>query len=311
MLLNKMDKSQILTYLQEVMPGEYGENVPMSKHTSFRIGGPADILVMPSSAAQLQAVVKMVRASALPLTIIGNGSNLLVRDKGIRGVVIKLGTALKEVTVEGEKVKAGAGTLLGALAGQTANLGLSGLEFAAGIPGSLGGAVVMNAGAYDGEIKKVLEAVTVLLPTGEFARLTSAELDLNYRHSIFQTAPYKEYIITGVELALHSKPVAEIKAVIEDYTQRRISKQPLELPSGGSMFKRPPGYFAAALIDEAGLRGFTVGGAQVSTKHTGFVVNVGNATAKDVLSLIKEVQAKIFALKGIKLEPEVRIMGEE
>ena len=300
----------ILAALEELVPGEYVEDASMAQNTSFRIGGPADILVTPSSDAKIAAVLCLVQKHKLPLLVMGNGSNLLVRDKGIRGIVLKT-SGLKEVTREGNNVRAGAGMLLGALAQKTAGWGLSGLEFASGIPGTVGGAVVMNAGAYGGEMVQIIQAVFALTPNGEQVTIPKEKLELSYRHSIFQTDAYKGYIVTGVELLLQSRDIEAIKADIDDYTKRRLTKQPVDLPSAGSMFKRPQGYFAAALIEGAGLKGFTIGGAQVSPKHAGFVVNVGGATAADVIALVKAVQAKVLAAKGVILEPEVKIVGEE
>lgn len=305
-----MDMTQVVLDLEKLMPGEYVENTPMSNHTSFRIGGPADVLVTPTTIDHVAQVVEIAKKHDMPLTVMGNGSNLLVLDKGIRGIVLKLGGGLKEVVRDQELVKAGSGVLLGTLAGQCANWGLSGMEFASGIPGSLGGAVVMNAGAYDGEMKNVIIAVTALSPEGKFVRLTADQLELGYRHSVFQTPKYEGYIVTGVELQFTPKDVESIKAVIADYTNRRLTKQPLDLPSGGSMFRRPKGYFAAALIEEAGLKGFSIGGAQISPKHAGFVVNTGKATAQDVLDLVKAVQEKVLQDKGVQLEMEVRVIGE-
>jgi UDP-N-acetylmuramate dehydrogenase len=305
-----MDKKMILAALEENLPGEYVENASMAQNTSFRIGGPADILVTPTTTDKIVAVLELAKEYKAPLLIMGNGSNLLVRDKGIRGMVLKT-SALREVVRTDTKVTAGAGMLLGALAQKTAAWGLSGLEFASGIPGTVGGAAVMNAGAYGGEMKQVIMAVTAISPTGQLITIPKDKLDLSYRHSIFQTEPYSGYIITSVEFSLIPKAVEEIKAVIDDYTKRRLTKQPVDLPSAGSMFKRPEGYYAAALIEGAGLKGFQVGGAQVSPKHAGFVVNVGGATAADVLALVKAVQAKVLADKGVALEMEVKIIGEE
>jgi len=305
-----MDKTMILAALEEKLAGEYLENASMAQNTSFRIGGPADILVTPTSEEKIAAVLHIVKQYNAPLTVMGNGSNLLVRDKGVRGVVLKT-SALRAVVRDGNKVTAGAGMLLGALAQKTAGWGLSGLEFASGIPGSLGGAVFMNAGAYGGEMKQVIASVTAMTPQGKIVTFPKEKLELSYRHSIFQTQEYSDYIILSAELVFQTKDVQAIKAEIDDYTQRRLTKQPVDLPSAGSMFKRPTGYYAAALIEEAGMKGFKVGGAQVSPKHAGFIVNIGGATAADVLNLVKAVQAKVFAEKGVALEQEVKIIGEE
>ncbi len=294
-------------WLNENMPGCFRENEPMKAHTSFRIGGPADILVIPSDANQLEKVVTEARTEGIPLTIIGNGSNVLVKDKGIRGVVVKLGNALKSMECSGDKLTAEAGVSLAAIANKAAACGLTGLEFAVGIPGSLGGAVFMNAGAYDGEMCKVVAQVTVLTSDGKIEVLSNEDLEFGYRHSSIQD---NGAIIISVEMQLAIGDINEIRAKMADFTNRRTTKQPLDIPNAGSMFRRPPGYYAGTLIEEAGLKGYMVGDAQVSTKHAGFVVNVGNATAADVLRLIGEVQEKVYAHAGVRLEPEVRIYGE-
>lgn len=294
-------------WLNENMPGCFRENEPMKAHTSFRIGGPADILVIPSDANQLEKVVKEARTEGIPLTIIGNGSNVLVKDKGIRGVVVKLGNALRSMECRGDKLNAEAGVSLAAIANKAAACGLTGLEFAVGIPGSLGGAVFMNAGAYDGEMRKVVAQVTVLTVEGKIEVLSNEDLEFGYRHSSIQD---NGAIIISVEMQLAIGDINEIRAKMADFTNRRTTKQPLDIPNAGSMFRRPPGYYAGTLIEEAGLKGYMVGDAQVSTKHAGFVVNVGNATAADVLRLIGEVQDKVYAHAGVRLEPEVRIYGE-
>lgn len=281
---------------------------PMSKHTSFHIGGPADILVQPQSVAELQELLKAAKELEMAVTLIGNGSNLLVRDKGIRGLVIKLGNALKDIAVEGNTITFGSGISLAMAAKKAVSLGLAGMEFASGIPGSIGGAVYMNAGAYDGEMSKVVRRVEVLNLKGEVEVLKAESLDFSYRHSALQNSGL---IVLSVTVELTSAAQADIEAKMADFNERRISKQPLEMPSAGSMFKRPPGFFAGTLIDQSGLKGYTVGGAQVSTKHAGFVVNIGGATAADVLQLIKEVQDKVYAGYGVHLEPEVLVLGEE
>jgi len=283
-------------------------NEIMSKHTSFRIGGPADFLVQPKSTEELLAVLAKAKELKLPVTVIGNGSNLLVRDKGIRGLVVKLGNALTDMVAEGNTLTFGSGVSMAAAGHKAAQLGLTGMEFACGIPGSIGGGVFMNAGAYDGEMCNIVSKVEVLTPEGSVEAMSKEQLDFSYRHSSIQGSGK---LVLSVTVELQTGEQEAILAKMADFSQRRTSKQPLELPSAGSTFKRPQGYFAAALIDEAGLKGYTVGGAQVSTKHAGFVVNTGSATAKDVLQLIKDVQNKIMALKGITLEPEILIIGEE
>ena len=281
---------------------------PMAKHTSFRIGGPADVLAQPGNEAELAELLKRAAHHAVPVTLVGNGSNLLVRDKGIRGLVIKLSNLFSSITVAGNVLTFGSGISLAMASKKAASLSLSGLEFAVGIPGTIGGAVYMNAGAYDGEMAKVVTSVQVMDRQGQSSQLKADELDFSYRHTALQNSGL---IVTSVTVSLQPGEAESIKAKMDDFSQRRIAKQPLELPSAGSMFKRPVGYFAGTLIEQTGLKGYTVGGAQVSTKHAGFVVNVGGATAKDVLQLISDVQSKVFAAHGVRLEPEVLVLGEE
>ena len=239
--------------------------------------------------------------------MIGNGSNLLVGDKGIRGLVIEIGSGMNDIRVEGTKIVAGAGALLSKVANEAAAAGLGGMEFAAGIPGSIGGAVTMNAGAYGGEMKDILESVKVIDPEGMMHILSVEELDLSYRHSCIME---KGGIVVEATIKLEKKPEEEIRAQMADLRNRRVEKQPLEYPSAGSTFKRPEGYFAGKLIMDAGLRGYTVGGAQVSEKHCGFVINHANATAADVRQLMQDVKEKVKEQFGVELEPEVKMIGE-
>lgn len=284
------------------------QDEPMKKHTTFRIGGPADYYAEPDM-SRISKLIEMAKACDMPVTVIGNGSNLLVGDKGIRGLVIGIGKGMSEITAQGNGriITAGAGAILAAVAAKAAEASLSGLEFASGIPGSVGGAVVMNAGAYGGEIKDVLIDATVLTAEGELKTVTRDELDLSYRHSI---VPQKGYIVLSARFMLTPKPQDEIKSYMAELRAKRVEKQPLEYPSAGSTFKRPEGYFAGKLIMDAGLRGYSVGDAQVSQKHCGFVVNKGEATAADVLTLIKDVQETVLKQFGVKLEPEVKMIGE-
>lgn len=299
------------------------QDEPMKKHTTFRIGGPADYYAEPD-VSQISKLIEIAKACDMPVAVIGNGSNLLVGDKGIRGLVIGIGKGLSAIEVteavaqqstaqdftaqgNGRIITAGAGAILAAVAAKAAEASLSGLEFASGIPGSVGGAVVMNAGAYGGEIKDVLIDATVLTAEGELKTVTRAELDLSYRHSI---VPEKGYIVLSARFRLTPKHQDEIKAYMAELRAKRVEKQPLEYPSAGSTFKRPEGYFAGKLIMDAGLRGYSVGDAQVSGKHCGFVVNKGEATAADVLTLIKDVQETVLKQFGVKLEPEVKMIGE-
>lgn len=298
---------RFLEQLTEILPEEQiYRDEPMSRHTTFRIGGKADVLVTPTL-DQIASVMELCRDYQVPVTMIGNGSNLLVGDKGIRGLVIELGRPAEKVNIFEEHMEIGAGTLLSKAANEAAKAGLSGLEFAAGIPGSMGGAVVMNAGAYGGEMKDVIQSVTVLTKEGRQKKLSLSELQLGYRHSCIQE---NEYTVLQAELLLHRAEETRIREVMADYRERRVSKQPLEYPSAGSTFKRPEGYFAGKLIDDAGLRGYQVGGAQVSEKHCGFVVNKGDASAADVCRLIKDVQDKVFEQFQVHIEPEVKMIGE-
>lgn len=283
-------------------------NEPMSRHTTFNIGGPADYLLFPSDMEQLSKIFVLLKNYDIPHTILGNGSNVLVLDKGIRGAVIKMHAPMSYKRCEGNRIIAGAGAYLKHVSKFAADNGLTGMEFACGIPGSLGGAVFMNAGAYDGEMAGIVARVKTVTHNGKILTYERDELDFGYRHSVFQ---HNGQAICEITLELAAGDRDAIQAKIDDFTQRRESKQPLEMPSAGSTFKRPQGYFAGTLIDETGLKGLQVGGAQISTKHAGFVVNSGNATAADVLNLIKEVQERVYAKNGVRLFPEVRIIGEQ
>ena len=278
----------------------------MSKHTTFRIGGKADLFVS-ADEKSLPQLLKEAADEKIPVTIIGNGSNLLVGDGGIRGLVIEIGKGMDKIEISDNIMTVGAGTLLSKAANTAAEHGLSGMEFAAGIPGSVGGAVVMNAGAYGGEMKDIIMDVDVITREGEYRRLTLEELELSYRHSCIIE---NEYIVVRARLMLQEKDEAQIRLVMEDLKNKRIEKQPLNFPSAGSTFKRPEGYFAGKLIMDAGLRGYSVGGAQVSEKHCGFVVNKGGATASDVVKLMNDVRDKVMEEFGVELEPEVKMIGE-
>ena len=282
-------------------------NEPMNRHTTFRIGGPADCFLLPSSQEELQEIIKICSDEKLPYFILGNGSNLLVSDKGYEGVIIQIYKQMNQVKVEGAQIHAQAGALLSMIAKRALDAELTGFEFAAGIPGTLGGACVMNAGAYGGEMKDVLKSVTVLTDKGEVKTLAKEELELGYRTSVIAK---KGYIVLEAVLELQKGEKEKIQAVMDDLKERRVTKQPLEYPSAGSTFKRPEGYFAGKLIQDAGLRGFQVGGAQVSEKHCGFVINKGNATAADVMELIRQVTAKVKEDTGVTMEPEVKQIGE-
>ena len=280
---------------------------PMKKHTTFRIGGPADYFLMPQSEKEAADAVAVCREERVPYSIVGNGSNLLVSDSGYRGVVIQLYKEMSRVQTEGTHIYAQAGASLAKVAAAAMEAGLAGFEFAAGIPGTLGGACVMNAGAYGGEMKDVLANVTVLDESGRIRKLAGSELELGYRTSIIAK---KGYIVLGAEIELTRGNLDEIRGLMNELRDKRVSKQPLEYPSAGSTFKRPEGYFAGKLIQDAGLRGFRVGGAMVSEKHCGFVINAGEATAAEVDSLMKQVAERVRAQFDVALEPEVKRLGE-
>lgn len=280
---------------------------PMKNHVTFRVGGPADFFVTPKNYEELSWVLKCCAKYEMPCYIMGNGSNLLVSDQGYRGVVIQLFRQLNDIQGEGNVIRAQAGALLSAVANRALEEKLTGFEFAAGIPGTLGGACVMNAGAYGGEMKDVLKSVTVLTREGERITLQKNELELGYRTSIIAK---KNYIALEAEIELEAGDAEEIKAVMDDLKERRTTKQPLEYPSAGSTFKRPEGYFAGKLIQESGLQGFQVGGAQVSEKHCGFVINKDQATAADIAELIRQVQDRVEEKFGVRLETEVKRLGE-
>lgn len=282
-------------------------NEPMSNHVSFKVGGPVDILVIPRNYADVQELIKICNRTKTPYYIMGNGSNLLVKDGGIRGVVIKL-TSLNIIEVTDNKVVAQSGALLSDVSEAALNHSLTGFEFACGIPGCVGGAVAMNAGAYIGEIKDVIESTLVVDKEGNIKRLSAEELELSYRNSVI----LKEgYVVLEATFKLELGDYEKIKAKIDELQFRRRDKQPLEYPSAGSTFKRPVGYYAGKLIEDSNLKGVAIGGAQVSTKHSGFIINTGNATAKDVLDLIKHVQNTVYEKFGVELHTEVRIVGED
>ena len=281
---------------------------PMAVHTTFRIGGPADYFVEPADASALAKGIALCREVDVDYFVTGNGSNLLVRDKGIRGAVIQIYNRMAGITIEGNTIHTKGGALLSAVAARAADKGLTGLEFASGIPGSIGGAVVMNAGAYGGEMKDVLASVDVLTQDLEIKTIPAAELNLGYRYS---SIPEKGYIVLGATLQLKKGNIAEIRGRMAELAEQRRAKQPLQYPSAGSTFKRPEGYFAGKLVQDAGLKGKTIGGAQVSEKHSGFLINIGGATAQDILDLIAFCQKEVKDKFGVTLETEVKIVGEE
>ena len=284
---------------------ELREQEPMSRHTTFRIGGPVRLMALPKTEKEAQAVLKTAWELECPPFFLGNGSNLLVADAGYEGFVLKLARGMDQVQEVNRRLVAGSAMLLSQLAWAALGRGLAGLEFAHGIPGSLGGAVTMNAGAYGGEMAQVVTAVTCLTRRGELETVPADRCAFSYRHSAFSDG---SRLILRVEFSLPQGDPEEIRAKIEDLARRRKEKQPLEWPSAGSMFKRPPGHFAAALIDQCGLKGLTVGGAQVSEKHAGFVINRGGATCADILALVDRVKEEVLRQTGVELEMEVRVL---
>ena len=297
-------KEQLFYYTDEDRVAEYE---PMDLHTSFRCGGAADLFVTPGSLGELMNVLDLVRTKNIPYLVLGNGSNVLFKDGGYHGVVIRIGEGMDRVRIEGQTVFAEPGVSLAKLAKMAAEEGLSGLEFACGIPGSLGGAVFMNAGAYDHELKEVLLSVSSINHLGMMKDRKAEDCGLGYRHSIFME---NGEVILGVKLFLKPDSRMDISDRMKEYTLRRNSKQPVHRPSAGSFFKRPEGHFAGKLIEDAGLKGLQIGGAQVSPMHAGFIVNNGGATATDVLDLMRVVQETVLDKSGVMLEPEVRIVGE-
>ena len=298
---------ELINQLSEgIKKGLILKDEPMDTHTTFRIGGPAAVFVKPADREEVRWAVQCAVSQDVPFMVVGNGSNLLVSDQGFPGMVLHLGSDYSRIEVNDRTILAEAGASLSKTARAALEHGLTGLEFAAGIPGSVGGAVSMNAGAYGGEIAHVLAWADVMTPDGEFLRLTARDLDLSYRHSlVFE----RDYIVLAACFQLEEGRPDEILSKMEDLAGRRRDKQPLEYPSAGSTFKRPEGYFAGKLIEDAGLKGYTVGGAQVSEKHAGFVINKGGADADEVAFLIRQVQKKVAARFGVNLETEVRLIG--
>lgn len=294
-LINCIDKERVLV------------DEPMKKHTTFRVGGNADYFVMPQNAEEVKNIVALCKASEQPYYILGNGSNLLVGDKGYRGVIIQIYKEMNDIQIDGDKVKAQAGALLSRVGTAALEAELTGFEFAAGIPGTVGGAVVMNAGAYGGEMKDIIINATVLTQDGNIITINKENLELGYRTSVIAK---KGYVVLEAEYELQKGDTEAIRSRMDELKCQRVTKQPLEYPSAGSTFKRPEGYFAGKLIQDAGLRGFQVGGAEVSEKHCGFVINKDQATAADIRELMRQVSDKVMQEFGVKLEPEVKTLGE-
>ena len=294
---------------QNFAPERILPSAPLSRYTTFRVGGPADVLVNINSAQELVIALRAAKDAGVPATVIGNGSNLLVRDGGIRGLVIRLSNNFGQIEMKGDEIHAQAGALLPSVANFAQERGLGGMAPLSGIPGSIGGAVIMNAGAYGGEMSQIVSRVdAIALNSGKPVSFEAEDLGFAYRHSAMMDA---NVIVTNVVLQLSPEDPAQIAARTQECLLARKEKQPLEYPSAGSTFKRPEGLFAAKLIDDAGLRGLRIGGAQVSEKHAGFIVNRGGATARDILDLMDEVTRRVQAQFGVTLEPEVRILGED
>ena len=281
---------------------------PLSKHTTFRVGGEADLFVHVDSEEKAVLLIRLLSVEKINFYIIGNGSNLLVSDKGYSGVIIEIGNGLSTITIDGEYITAKAGALIVKVSNEAYKASLTGLEFASGIPGTIGGAIVMNAGAYGGEMKDIVKSVKMLdMETMEIVTKSVDEMEFSYRTSIVKKHPY---LVLEVVMKLSKGEATLIKARMDELKEQRTEKQPLEYPSAGSTFKRPEGYFAGKLIQDSGLKGYKIGGAQVSEKHSGFIINIGNATAEDVFNLIKHVQQKVLDDFGVELTPEVIMLGE-
>ncbi|CEQ24701.1 UDP-N-acetylenolpyruvoylglucosamine reductase [[Clostridium] sordellii] len=295
-LLNILDKEGI--YLNE----------PMKNHISFKVGGPADFLLKPKTEDEIKRLIEFLKNENIPYIVIGNGSNLLVKDGGIRGVVIKIADNFNNFEIEDTKVIAQSGALLSFMGKAILNKSLTGFEFAAGIPGTLGGAIAMNAGAYGGEMKDIVKSVRLIDSKGNIIELSNKEMEFEYRRSLISKS---DYIVLSAIMELKEGNFDEIKGYMKELTKSRVTKQPLNLPSAGSTFKRPEGHFAAKLIEDSGLKGLTLGGARVSEKHSGFVVNIGDAKAKDIIELINVVKSTVYSKFGVMLEEEVKILGDE
>lgn len=307
-MTGRLPRAKLVRLAELLRASEVRFDEPMSRHTSFMIGGPADAWVAVANREDLRTALDYCGEQGLPWLVLGRGTNVLVRDGGLRAVVLTLAGELAQVRRQAESVVAGAGVSLSQLAHECACAGLGGLEFAAGIPGSVGGAVVMNAGAYGGQVGDVVSSVTVTEPGRGWEQLPATELRFAYRYSALQEAPV---VVVEVRLRLHPRPPEVVLATIEDLSARRRARQPLEFPSAGSAFKRPAGHYAAELIERAGLKGRRRGGAQVSPRHAGFIINTGGASARDVLELMDEVRAEVRARCGVELEPEIRVLGED
>lgn len=303
-----MDRNKLIQLFVDIDLGQVLFDEPMKNHTSFKIGGPADLMIIPKNEEELVNGVKLCRENNIDFYIMGNGSNLLVKDGGIRGVVIKINEGFNDISFDNTKIYCQSGALLTAVSRRAFNNSLTGMEFANGIPGTIGGGTTMNAGAYGGEMKDIIKKVRVLDKNNNIVEYTNEDMNFRYRGS---RVVDEDLIVLGVEIDLENGDSAEIKETMRDLTHRRTSKQPLELPSGGSTFKRPEGYFAGKLIEDSGLKGLIHGGAQVSEKHCGFVVNIDNASCKDVLGLISIIKGTVKDNFDVDLEPEIKLIGED
>ena len=302
-----MNKEFLQNLREQIKAGTVTEQEPMNKHTSFAIGGPADVFVQPATREEIRSAVYCAKEAGIPFFVMGNGSNLLVSDEGFRGMIIQIGKNFQAISVKDTVIEVQAGALLSRTARAAWNAGLTGFEFAAGIPGSVGGAVAMNAGAYGGEMKDIVKEITYLNEEGNSVTIPNEKCDFSYRHSYFSS---HFGIITQVCLQLPYGKEEEIKSKMEEYAKNRKEKQPLAYPSAGSTFKRGNDFITAKLIDECGLKGYTVGKAQVSNLHAGFVINLGGATAKDVLNVIKHVKQEVLLKTGKSIELEIKLLGE-
>ncbi|NLY44943.1 MAG: UDP-N-acetylmuramate dehydrogenase [Tissierella sp.] len=303
-----MDRNKLVQLFEDIDLGEVLFDEPMKKHTSFKIGGPVDLMIIPGNEEQLVNGVKICRENNINFYIMGNGSNLLVKDGGMRGVVIKINEGFNNIRFDDTKIYCEAGALLTAVSRRAYQHSLTGMEFANGIPGTIGGGITMNAGAYGGEMKDIIKKVRVMDKNNNIVEYSNKEMNFRYRGS---RVVDEGLIVLGVEIKLEHGDVSEIKETMRDLTHRRTSKQPLELPSGGSTFKRPEGHFAGKLIEDSGLKGLIHGGAQVSEKHCGFVVNIDNASCKDVLGLISIIKSTVKDNFDVDLEPEIKLIGED
>lgn len=304
-----MEKLEVYDKLREILDEEkILVNEPMNKHISFKVGGPADILVRPTTEEEIKNLLIYISKNNIPFIVKGNGSNILIKDGGFRGLVIELSDNFSDFYIEGDEVNVQSGALLSVIGKEAMNSRLTGFEFASGIPGTLGGALAMNAGAYGGEMKHVVKSTRLMDMNGNVKEYTNEEMRFGYRHSLLTD---EKLIAISAKIKLEKGDYDQIKEKMDDLTNQRRMKQPLEYPSAGSTFKRPTGYFAGKLIQDSNLKGYSFGGAQVSEKHSGFVINYNNASAGDIIGLIEHVKNTVYEVHGVRLEEEVKILGEE